>query len=117
MDDAKQPGSETLIKPIAMDFCQSCEVGLNTPEAYELLLHDAARGDSTYFTRWDEVAAAWKFVDLIANVWAQDTDGLEPYEANSWGPAAAHELLEQDGFKWWPVNGQAESEVVWVNSK
>ncbi len=39
--NAKQPGSEGTIVPVAMDFCQSCQVGLNTPEAYERLLHDA----------------------------------------------------------------------------
>ena len=38
-------------------------------EAYERLLHDAAEGDSTYFTRWDEVATAWSFVDRIAAAW------------------------------------------------
>lgn len=113
--NAKRPGSQWGIVPIAMDFCQSCEVGLNTPEAYERLLFDAARGDSTYFTRWDEVALAWKFVDRIEQAWKQEGGGpLHPYEAGSWGPAAAQELLARDGFKWWPVNGQHEGEVVWA---
>ncbi len=39
--NAKRPGSEGDIVPIAMDFCQSCQVGLNTPEAYERLIYDA----------------------------------------------------------------------------
>lgn len=112
--NAKQPGSQWGIVPIAMDFCQSCEVGINTPEAYERLLYDAARGDSTYFTRWDEVALAWRFVDRIESAWREQNGDLHPYAAGTWGPQAAHELLDRDGFKWWPVNGQQAGEVVWA---
>lgn len=115
--NAKRPGSEGVIVPVAMDFCQSCQVGLNTPEAYERLLFDAARGDSTYFTRWDEVALAWQYVDQIASAWAEDASDLRMYPAGSWGPEEAQALLEQDGFHWWPVNGQQESEVVWVTNR
>jgi glucose-6-phosphate 1-dehydrogenase len=115
--NAKKPGAEGVIIPVAMDFCQSCQVGLNTPEAYERLLHDAVRGDSTYFTRWDEVASAWSFIDRIAEAWSQSSDDLHPYPAGSWGPEAARELLARDGFRWWPVNGQHEGEVIWVEGE
>lgn len=111
--NAKQPGSEGTIVPVAMDFCQSCQVGLNTPEAYERLLYDAARGDSTYFTRWDEVALAWKYVDQIAAAWRERTDDLQPYPAGTWGPERGQKLVAEDGFRWWPVNGQDEGEVAW----
>jgi glucose-6-phosphate 1-dehydrogenase len=112
--NAKQPGSEGVLVPVALDFCQSCQVGINTPEAYERLLHDAARGDSTYFTRWDEVAHAWRYIDQIASAW--DTLGaadLAFYPAGSWGPERAQRLLAENGFKWWPVNGQHAGEVNW----
>ncbi|MDQ1911915.1 glucose-6-phosphate dehydrogenase [Paenibacillus sp. GD4] len=111
--NAKEPGSDGSILPIAMDFCQSCQVGLNTPEAYERLLYDAARGDSTYFTRWDEVALAWKYVDKIAAAWGERTEDLQQYSAGTWGPERAQQLVAEDGFRWWPVNGQDEGEVVW----
>jgi glucose-6-phosphate 1-dehydrogenase len=107
--NAKQPGSEGVIVPIAMDFTQESGVSHNTPEAYERLLNDAIRGDSTYFTRWDEVSHAWQFVDSIAAAWKESPDTLSFYPAGSWGPEAADELLDRDGFKWWPVgqNGEA----------
>lgn len=113
--NAKRPGAEWDILPIAMDFCQSCQVGWNTPEAYERLIYDAVRGDSTYFTRWDEVALAWKFVDRIAAAWKEDASDVRTYASGSWGPMEAHDLLAKDGFKWWPVQGQDEGEVVWVS--
>src|SRR5690606_17785502 len=112
--NAKKPASDFSITPVSMDFCQNCVAGLNTPEAYERLIYDAIRGDSTYFTRWDEVAAAWSFVDPIADAWSKDAGDLIRYEAGSWGPERARQLLAEDGFHWWPVNGQLESGVVWT---
>ncbi|MFC4776084.1 glucose-6-phosphate dehydrogenase [Paenibacillus sp. GCM10023252] len=114
--NAKTPGSNNSVQPVAMEFCQSCQVGLNTPEAYERLIHDAARGDNSYFTRWDEVAQAWEFVDRIADAWREGSRDLQFYPAGSWGPEAADKLLEEDGFHWWPVNGQEEDNVVWVTN-
>lgn len=111
--NAKKPGSESEIQPLAMDFCQSCMIGINSPEAYERLLHDAARGDSTYFTRWDEVSSAWSFVDRIAKAWKEESNDLASYPAGSWGPVEADQLLAGEGFHWWPVNGQDEDNVVW----
>lgn len=112
--NGKKLGTEDGIQPLAMDFCQNCTVGINTPEAYERLLLDAARGDSTYFTRWDEVAAAWLFTDNIVKAWKRSPEDLFPYVAGSWGPEQADRLLQQDGYHWWPVNGQKESGVVWT---
>lgn len=114
--NAKKPGSESKIEPLAMEFCQSCQVGINSPEAYERLIHDAANGDSTYFTRWDEVATAWAFVDRIAEAWSQNPGDISHYPAGSWGPKESEELLAKDGFHWWPVNGQDEDNVVWTTS-
>ncbi|KIL37853.1 glucose-6-phosphate dehydrogenase [Gordoniibacillus kamchatkensis] len=112
--NAKQPGSEGVLVPVALDLCQSSKVGINTPEAYERLLYDATRGDSTYFTRWDEVAHAWQYVDQIAAAWAElGAEDLVLYPAGSWGPQRAQELLAENGFRWWPVNGQHEGEVEW----
>src|SRR5690606_19469358 len=114
--NAKKPGSEWALVPVAMDFCQSGQVGINTPEAYERLLHDAIKGDSTYFTRWDEVSLAWRFVDRIAEAWKQSSSDLQLYPAGTWGPEASHRMLAQDGFKWWPVNGQDDGELIWLKN-
>lgn len=115
--NAKEPGSDWTIIPVSMDFCQNCRVGLNTPEAYERLLYDALRGDPTYFTRWDEVSLQWQFIDRIASAWQSGSSDLELYPAGSWGPERTDRLLQEDGFHWWPVNGQEESNVVWVKGQ
>ena len=76
----------------------------DSPEAYERLLHDALLGDATLFTRADEVEAAWGIVTPIETAWASAADDEDlaphPYEAGSWGPAAAERLIESDGRRW-----------------
>jgi glucose-6-phosphate 1-dehydrogenase len=100
--NAKKPGTDDGVLPISMEFCNNC--GQETPEAYERLFFDVFEGDSTYFTRWDEVSLAWKFVDPIRHVWdASDSATLYPYSAGSWGPKEADQLLAQDGFHWWKI--------------
>ncbi len=58
-------------------------------EAYERLLHDAMAGDHTLFTRADGVERAWQIVEpALAN-----PGELHPYAPDTWGPAAADELI------------------------
>lgn len=106
--NAKKPGTDGIVSPIPLDFCQNCEAGYNSPEAYERLLHDCLEGDSTFFTRWDEVALAWKFVDPISAAFREDKADLLPYAAGTWGPEQAEQMLNKDGFHWWPINTQEE---------
>lgn len=100
--NAKHPGTDGNVVPVAMEFSQQAD---NSPEAYERLLYDGMRGDSTFFTRWDEVSLAWKFVDPIAQAFSENQLPLHSYKAGSMGPAVSDELLAGDGFKWWPVYG------------
>ncbi|MCZ0757067.1 glucose-6-phosphate dehydrogenase [Anoxybacillus sp. J5B_2022] len=104
--NAKKSGESMKTTPIKLDYCNNCIDGINTPEAYEKLLYDCMRGDATNFTHWDEVAASWSFIDPISEVWANTKAADFPnYEAGSMGPKAADELLQKDGFHWWPLNG------------
>lgn len=102
--NAKRPGTDGTVIPVAMEFSQEPD---NSPEAYERLFYDAMRGDSTFFTRWDEVALAWKFVDPILEASRNRyTLELERYPAGSFGPEGSKRLLEDDQFHWWPVYGE-----------
>ena len=70
------------------------------PEAYERLLLDVLRGDSTLFMRSDELEAAWQFVTPILDFWSQKKVVPEPYRSGTWGPRAADDLLRNDGRHW-----------------
>lgn len=75
----------------------------NTPEAYERLIYDILRGDSTLFSRWDEVEAAWKVADKIISYRSHSKVQFPNYDAGSMGPIRAFELLARDGRKWWTI--------------
>jgi glucose-6-phosphate 1-dehydrogenase len=98
---SKEPGQQTILRDVAMDFRYGAAFGSNTPEAYERLLLDAMRGEATLFTRRDEVEAQWKFIDPVFEAWA--AEGYPPppaYPAGSWGPEQADDLLARDGRRW-----------------
>ncbi len=75
----------------------------NTPEAYERLIYDILRSDSTLFSRWDEVEASWTFADRIIDYKEQKKFKFPNYDAGSFGPVKAFELLARDGRQWWNI--------------
>jgi glucose-6-phosphate 1-dehydrogenase len=97
---SKEPGQQTVLRDVAMDFRYGAVFGSNTPEAYERLLLDAMRGDATLFTRRDEVEAQWEYIDRVLRAWAADPQPPPIYPAGSWGPEQADELLARDGRRW-----------------
>ena len=88
------------IHPVTMDFQFEEAFGIELPEAYERLLLDVLRGDSTLFTRSDELEEAWRFVTPVLEYWESQAIRPEPYAAGTWGPARADQLLAANGHKW-----------------
>ncbi|GGH80838.1 glucose-6-phosphate 1-dehydrogenase [Pullulanibacillus pueri] len=101
--NAKKIGESQETMPIHLDFCHNCTNDLGTSDAYERLIHDCIRGDSTNFTRWDEVALSWTYVDSIAQAWKDGYGPLEYYESGTMGPKSVDDLLAKNGFHWWPI--------------
>lgn len=95
----KRPGMQYQIHPVTMDFNYKTFTQ-PLPEAYERLLLDVLRGDSTLFMRSDELEAAWQFVTPILDFWKRQKTTPEPYRCGTWGPRAADELLNDDGRAW-----------------
>jgi glucose-6-phosphate 1-dehydrogenase len=102
--NAKKAGGHLDAQEVKLSFANTGIHAMNTPEGYEKLIYDCMRGDATNFTHWDEVAYSWAFVDKISEVWEKTkAENYPNYESGSMGPKAADELLEKDGFFWWPV--------------
>src|SRR5438309_227414 len=98
---AKVPGSEMQIRSVNMDFFYGSSFVREQPEAYERLLLDCMIGDSTLFTRRDEVEAAWTFIQGILDEWKiEPRETIQIYESGSWGPQAADEFIWRDGRRW-----------------
>jgi glucose-6-phosphate 1-dehydrogenase len=97
---AKVPGTEMQIRSVNMDFFYTSSFRAQ-PEAYERLLLDCMLGDSTLFTRRDEVEAAWTFIQSILDEWGSEpAETIQTYETGSWGPQAADEFIWRDGRRW-----------------
>ncbi len=98
---SKEPGQQTILRDVDMDFSYGAAFGSNTPEAYERLLLDAMRGDATLFTRRDEIEDQWGYMEQVLKSWAADGNPTPPmYDAGSWGPDQAEDLLARDGRRW-----------------
>jgi glucose-6-phosphate 1-dehydrogenase len=88
----KLPGEEMVGEPVELVAHRSL-AGEKSP--YERLLGDAIRGDSSLFTRDDNVEAAWRVVAPVL----QRAAPVAEYEPNTWGPASARAVVaEEEGW-------------------
>ncbi|GAE34298.1 glucose-6-phosphate dehydrogenase [Halalkalibacter akibai] len=101
--NGKKVGTSGETTPVELDYCHDCVDTSNTPEAYERLIYDCIQGDATNFAHWDEVDLSWTFIDAISKAWESREVPVAKYEAGTMGPKEADDLLEADGFHWWPI--------------
>jgi glucose-6-phosphate 1-dehydrogenase len=87
------------IRPVAMEFRYGATFLSQSPEAYERLILDAMRGDSTLFTRADEVDAQWSIIDPILQAWKAGQPPVAEFPAGAAGPPEAERLLGE-GRSW-----------------
>lgn len=91
--------TSTLYRAILNKYFNQKELQ-DAPEAYEKLILDCMNHESNSFSAWEEVAASWKFVDLIRDAWNKETPSFPNYQSGTMGPIASDELLEKDGHQW-----------------
>ncbi len=114
--NAKQPGPAVRMQSVNMEFNYDASFGGDPPDAYQRLILDVILGDSTLFTRRDEVEIAWDRVTRVQEGWrlqeAQEIEEngrplrLPTYAVGTWGPKEADSLLEQDGQAWRQPEGR-----------
>jgi glucose-6-phosphate 1-dehydrogenase len=94
--NAKVPGETDKVMPVSMEFCHSCIYGLQTPEAYEVLIEEVMRGEQSISVRFDEIEYAWKLIDMIS---AQKLP-VYGYEQGSTGPQQEKQFNNKHGMEW-----------------
>ncbi len=98
----RQEGMRLQSLPLSLSLLRAYSgPGARRRIAYERLLLDAINGNSTLFVRRDEVEEAWRWVDGVADAWAEAGLTPKPYSAGSWGPAGAFALIERAGRAWY----------------
>jgi glucose-6-phosphate 1-dehydrogenase len=69
------------------------EEGGEGPTPYEVLLHAAMLGNSTRFTRQDNIEQTWRIVQPLLD----KPPSVHPYKPGTWGPKAADKLVAEYG--------------------
>ena len=99
--EVKYPGPAMRLSPVMMQFYYREAFQIQPPEAYETLLLDVMRGDTTLYMRADQAEAAWSVLSPILEMWEEVKSADFPnYQAGTWGPEEAEILTAQDGRSW-----------------
>lgn len=88
--NVKAPGASMAGDSVELHFCK---VRGDEMDAYERLIGDAIKGDSTLFARQDNVELAWRIVDPILGM----KTPVHEYEPDSWGPLEANAMIADAG--------------------
>ena len=95
--DVKIPGEGMELAPQSLSFRYGDVFG-ELPDAYETLIVDFLAGDQTLFVRGDEAEEAWRILEPVIGLDSEPSS----YQAGSWGPTAADDLITGEGDHWHP---------------
>ncbi len=96
-----QGGMRLQSLPLSLSLLRTYEgPGARRRIAYERLLLDVMHGNNPLFVRRDEVEAAWRWIDGVADAWKEAGLAPKPYAAGSWGPSGAFALIERSERAW-----------------
>lgn len=88
--NVKMPGAPMAGDTVELYFCK---VKGDEMDAYERLIGDVIKGDSTLFARQDTVELAWRIVDPILGM----NTPVYVYEPATWGPLEANAIVADVG--------------------
>jgi glucose-6-phosphate 1-dehydrogenase len=98
---SKIPGSAMRMRPVTMDFRYGSSFGGHLADAYTRLILDCMLGDATLYARGDSVDVAWSLITPIHEGWTSNNlSTVYNYQAGTWGPKEADQMLQVDGRRW-----------------
>lgn len=100
--NVRHPQEELGLKQVWMEYCQNCEdiFRLNTPEAYERMLWACLNNDASWFSKWDQIALSWKYIDGIKEAYKQKQLPVKSYPVDSSGPSTSELTNDQEDHQW-----------------
>lgn len=96
---SKVPSLSPQIQPVLCGFSSENYFKKGSAEAYEKLFYDSIRNDRSHFVDVEEHLAAWRLLTPVMHSWKTETQ-IYRYDAGSWGPAQADQLLQESGHQW-----------------
>jgi glucose-6-phosphate 1-dehydrogenase len=98
----KVPGLDAgmPLKKVSLDLSVAAGSKTPTPGAYERLMLDVLRGNSTLFMRAAEVEQAWVWIDQIHAAWKRIGKVPQDYTSGTWGPSDSIALVARSNRSW-----------------
>lgn len=92
----KRPGPGMRLDKLSLQFAMH-DTGLigDVLEAYERLILDAMRGDSTLFTTAEGIERLWQ----VSTHLLESPPPVRLYSPNSWGPKSVHQLIAPHAWR------------------
>lgn len=98
---AKVPGMNKKLQSVIFGYKPEAVFSKPSPEAYEKLIFDCAKGDRNLYVNGEEQLAAWRLLTPVLNHWKENPPTDFPnYRSGTWGPEAADRMLQKQGHRW-----------------
>ncbi len=97
----KFPGDHNKIFMADLKFNYPDIFNIRKHPPYERLILDCLCGDLTLFARQDSIEAMWDIVDPVVEYSESNLSVTYPYSPGTWGPAAADDIVEEEGNHWY----------------
>ena len=91
------------LQPVNMRFSYGDAFHAAPGTGYEVMIYSCMMGDATLFSRTDLVETAWRIAQPFLDVWPKQPVAFPNYAAGTWGPKAASDLIERDGWRWYEI--------------
>ena len=79
----KEPGYERKLQKLKWSFDYDQHFPGRLPDAYEMVIVDAMRGNHSLFASSEEVLASWQILQPVLECWALNADDLKTYKPGS----------------------------------
>lgn len=86
----KEPGYERKLQKLKWSFSYDQHFPGRLPDAYEMVIVDAMRGNHSLFASSEEVLASWQILQPVLECWEMDSGDLKIYKPGS----TASQVLE-----------------------
>ena len=97
---SKVPMLNKSTQPVLFGYRSDAFFKTSSPEAYEKLFYDCIRGDQSLYVQAEEQLAAWRLFSPVLHEWQLQSVNMPHYEAGTWGPTSAEQMLRERGHQW-----------------
>lgn len=94
--NVKKPGLSIEVTPVKMAFSHSSLFPEQSPESYEIIFEEVARGEQSISVRFDEIESSWRLIDGIQ----KENFPVHSYSCGSQGPQELENFGKKHGMRW-----------------